>query len=279
MRSRGRTAGASALSRPARRARPASPAGARPAKGVWSSGMQRRVAAQRSLISVSSRGVALPGQRDETALPLGHEVPHEVLDRRRGGGVRRAELPRRLEEVGLHLLEQRRQALAELLERDRLLPRDRAGARSSPRSSPRPSARPRAAPARRAARARCTSSPASTARGRPPAAGRGPPSASFTFSMKASTAARSSGLRQIGTTTACTGASCGGSCRPWSSPCVMITPPISRVDTPHEVCQTCWRTPCSSWNVMSKTFAKFWPRSCEVPACSALPSCIIASME
>ena len=29
---------------------------------------------------------------------------------------------------------------------------------------------------------------------------------------------------------------------------------------------------------MFRAWAKFWPRKCEVPACSALPSCIIASM-
>ena len=68
------------------------------------------------------------------------------------------------------------------------------------------------------------------------------PSAAFTWSMKASTSARSSGLRQIGTTTACTGATRGGSCSPLSSPWVMMTPPIRRVETPHEVCQTYWRS-------------------------------------
>jgi len=30
---------------------------------------------------------------------------------------------------------------------------------------------------------------------------------------------------------------------------------------------------------MPDAFAKFWPRLCDVPACSALRSCIIASTE
>ena len=37
--------------------------------------------------------------------------------------------------------------------------------------------------------------------------------------------------------------------------------------------------PASFWNLMFCASAKCVPRKCEVPACSALPSCIIASME
>ena len=59
----------------------------------------------------------------------------------------------------------------------------------------------------------------------------------------------------------------------------MIRAPMRRVLTPQLVAQTCSRLPSASWNLTSKAFAKFWPRSWLVPACSALPSCIIASME
>ena len=59
----------------------------------------------------------------------------------------------------------------------------------------------------------------------------------------------------------------------------MMSPPTSRVETPHDVCQTCSSSPALFWNFTSKALPKFWPRSWLVPACSALPSCIIASMQ
>ena len=59
----------------------------------------------------------------------------------------------------------------------------------------------------------------------------------------------------------------------------MTTAPIVRVVMPHEVVQTYWRWPSSPWNWMSKAFAKFCPRLCEVHIWSALPSCIIASRQ
>ena len=58
----------------------------------------------------------------------------------------------------------------------------------------------------------------------------------------------------------------------------MISPPISRVETPQLVAQACSRLPSSVVNSTSNALAKFWPRKWLVPACSALPSCIIASM-
>ena len=67
--------------------------------------------------------------------------------------------------------------------------------------------------------------------------------------------------------------------RPLSSPCVMITPPMSRVDTPHDVPHTCCTDLSRAWKVMSNAFAKFCPRLCDVPACSARPSPISASIE
>ncbi len=66
---------------------------------------------------------------------------------------------------------------------------------------------------------------------------------------------------------------------PLSSPWVMMTPPMSRVDTPHDVVQACWSVLSRAWNVMSNAFAKFCPRWCDVPACSARPSPISASIE
>ena len=53
---------------------------------------------------------------------------------------------------------------------------------------------------------------------------------------------------------------------------------MRRVETPQLVCQTYSCLPSLLWNFTSKALPKFWPRSCEVPACSALPSCIMASM-
>ena len=58
----------------------------------------------------------------------------------------------------------------------------------------------------------------------------------------------------------------------------MISAPTRRVDTPQEVAQTWSRPPSLVWKVTSKALAKFCPRLCEVPACSALRSCIMPSM-
>ena len=66
--------------------------------------------------------------------------------------------------------------------------------------------------------------------------------------------------------------------RPVSSPWVMITPPIIRLLMPHDVV---WQSVTSSfWAVywMSKARAKLVPMKCEVPAWSARPSRIIASI-
>ena len=71
----------------------------------------------------------------------------------------------------------------------------------------------------------------------------------------------------------------GGRIRPLSSPCVMITPPIRRVVMPQDVCQAYCSDLSRAWNLMSNTFEKFWPSMCDVPACSARPSPISASIE
>ena len=70
----------------------------------------------------------------------------------------------------------------------------------------------------------------------------------------------------------------GGSFRPRSSPCTMMSPPIMRVEVPQEVCHTYSCLPSRLRYLMSKPFAKFCPRLCEVPICSARPSSIMASI-
>ena len=57
----------------------------------------------------------------------------------------------------------------------------------------------------------------------------------------------------------------------------MTSPPIIRVETPQLVLHTYSDEPLSDWNLTSKALAKFCPRLCDVPAWSALLSCIIAS--
>ena len=58
----------------------------------------------------------------------------------------------------------------------------------------------------------------------------------------------------------------------------MMTPPIIRVLTPQLVVFASSSSPAAFWNRMFCAEAKLVPRKCEVPAWSALPSCIIASM-
>mmetsp|Transcript_9139 Transcript_9139/g.26677 ORF Transcript_9139/g.26677 Transcript_9139/m.26677 type:complete len:309 (+) Transcript_9139:454-1380(+) len=101
----------------------------------------------------------------------------------------------------------------------------------------------------------------------------------LSLSTAAVTAAASSvpGL-PTGTMTTCVGATFGGSTRPLSSACVMTSAPMSRVLTPQLVAQTISRLPSLFWNCTSKALAKFWPRKCEVPLCSAQPFCMSASM-
>ena len=82
----------------------------------------------------------------------------------------------------------------------------------------------------------------------------------------------------MGTITTWMGAKRGGSTRPLSSPWAMISAPIRRVETPQEVAHTYSCLPSLPVNCTSKDLAKFCPRKCEVPACRAFPSCIIASM-
>ena len=48
---------------------------------------------------------------------------------------------------------------------------------------------------------------------------------------------------------------------------------------PHDVPQMYWSDLSRAWNLMSNALAKFWPRLCDVPACSARPSPISASIE
>mmetsp|Transcript_2186 Transcript_2186/g.8302 ORF Transcript_2186/g.8302 Transcript_2186/m.8302 type:complete len:265 (+) Transcript_2186:95-889(+) len=80
------------------------------------------------------------------------------------------------------------------------------------------------------------------------------------------TAALSLFFCAMGTTTTCIGASAGGSRSPASSPCVMMTPPMRRVETPQEDWYTCLVSPFSSRKVVSNALEKFWPRLCDVPA-------------
>ena len=84
---------------------------------------------------------------------------------------------------------------------------------------------------------------------------------------------------KIGTMTTWIGASLGGSTKPSSSECAMISAPIRRVLTPHEVPHTYSSLPSLLANLTSNALAKFCPRKCDVPACNALPSCIRASMQ
>ena len=79
--------------------------------------------------------------------------------------------------------------------------------------------------------------------------------------------------------TTCHGATLGGRIRPLSSPCVMITAPTSRVVTPQDVVHTYCSVLSRPWNWMSNALAKFCPRLCDVPAWSARPSPISASIE
>ena len=83
----------------------------------------------------------------------------------------------------------------------------------------------------------------------------------------------------IGRITAWIGAIFGGSRSPRSSPWVMMMAPISRVLTPQLVSWTYSSFPSLLWYWISNASAKFVPKLWLVPACSALPSCIMASME
>ena len=72
----------------------------------------------------------------------------------------------------------------------------------------------------------------------------------------------------------------GGTRRPSSSPWTMITPPIIRVDTPQLVVLRQFELAARrSGSGCSARCAKLVPRKCQVPAWSALPSCIIASIQ
>ena len=216
------------ISRPWRTARSA---GRRPRRR---SALIERNAPQRGPGALLDRGLELgvagPRHRDEAA-PLG-EVGLDLLERARRYRVLVAERARRLEERALDLLEQRRHALGQPVEGDRLLGAGVATHATSPCPARRRAVRPRAAAARRAARARCTSSPACTGRGRRPRPALSAPAPRAPWPRTRRTPARSASLRQIGTTTAWIGATCGGSFKPWSSPWVMITAPIMRVVSP-----------------------------------------------
>jgi hypothetical protein len=93
------------------------------------------------------------------------------------------------------------------------------------------------------------------------------------------TRVRSSSVRQMGTITTSVGARSGGMRSPVSSPCVITSPPIMRVDTPQLVFHAKSSPPSAVWNFSSKARAKFCPRLCDVPAWSARLSCIMASHE
>jgi len=76
---------------------------------------------------------------------------------------------------------------------------------------------------------------------------------------RATTGARSSPL-PITTITTWVTASFGGTTSPESSEWVITSPPISRVEAPHEVCQTKCCCPSRPWNWVLKARAKFCPR-------------------
>ena len=82
----------------------------------------------------------------------------------------------------------------------------------------------------------------------------------------------------MGTITTWCGATFGGRIRPESSPCVITRPPIIRVDVPQEVDQGSARCWSLSRYSIPYAVAKCCPRLWLVPACSALPSPIKASM-
>ena len=83
----------------------------------------------------------------------------------------------------------------------------------------------------------------------------------------------------IGTITTCVGASFGGNTKPSSSECVIIKPPMRRVEAPQDVAHTYSSLFSLFKNLTSNAFAKFCPKKCDVPACNALPSCIKASIQ
>ena len=72
-----------------------------------------------------------------------------------------------------------------------------------------------------------------------------------------STASFSSGVRWMGRSTTWVGAIRGGRTRPSSSEWVMITAPINRVETPHEVVQQYSSVPDGPANLISWARAKF----------------------
>ena len=82
---------------------------------------------------------------------------------------------------------------------------------------------------------------------------------------------------RTGNTTTCAGATAGGTSRPASSPCPMISPPTIRVDEPHDVVQANSRSPDGSRKSIPNARAKFCPSSWLVASCRALPSPIMAS--
>ena len=69
----------------------------------------------------------------------------------------------------------------------------------------------------------------------------------------------------IGMITTCVGATRGGSTRPSSSACAMISVPMSRVLTPQLVVQAYSFLPSRERYWMPDALAKFCPRKCDVP--------------
>ena len=76
-----------------------------------------------------------------------------------------------------------------------------------------------------------------------------------------------------------TGATLGGSFRPLLSPCTMLIAPIILVVMPQEVWWQYLSWLSLSRYLMSNACAKPSPKLWDVAPCSALPSCIIASMQ
>mmetsp|Transcript_95751 Transcript_95751/g.239924 ORF Transcript_95751/g.239924 Transcript_95751/m.239924 type:complete len:201 (-) Transcript_95751:1073-1675(-) len=73
-------------------------------------------------------------------------------------------------------------------------------------------------------------------------------------------ACNSGSLENIGKMTTWVAANTGGSTRPSSSECTMMTAPMRRVDTPQDEAQTYSEVCSSDTYFTSKALAKFWPK-------------------
>ena len=82
----------------------------------------------------------------------------------------------------------------------------------------------------------------------------------------------------IGTMTTWIGATAGGSTRPLLSPWVMMMAPMMRLDMPQDVWNGYWKLLSRAVYLISNARENPSPKKWLVPLCSALPSCMSASM-